>query len=379
MRIGIEARSLQVAHYGVARFLINVMLNCLEAEGSNEYILYVSEAIPPAEAPIPESERLRYSVLKAKPSIAWRHLALPLRMRKDGCDLHFSPSYFVPMLKVCPEVVAVHDITFKVHPEWFSEDKRMLFDEIFWRRVAKAEALITVSEYSKGDLIEYLGVAADRIRVIYPGVEAHFRPVEDEAALRAVTEKHGVAREFVLSVGALHTRRNIPRLLEALARIERDTSTTVDVVVVGTQAPFSPRVDVPALAREAGLRGKIVVIDYVSEDELVLLYNACTLLAYPSLYEGFGLPVLEAMACGAPVVCSNVTSIPEVAGDAALYFDPHDVDDMVDKLGAAWGDAALRSRLSEAGKQRAGVFSWRRAGEELLSLFAEVTGKGDRR
>ncbi len=378
MRVGVEARSLQVAHYGVARYLTNLLTNCLEADDRNSYILYLSESLPRDSLPIPAGERLQYSVLKARPSIAWRHLRLPLQMRRDKCDLHFSPSYFVPMLKVCPEVVAVYDITFKVHPEWFSEDKRMRFDEIFWKRVARSDALITSSEYSKRDLVEYLRVRPEKVHVIYPGTEAHFRPLGDGIDRDLLRAKFGVTGEFVLSVGALHTRRNIPRLMEALARIEKEASTAIDVVVVGMQAPFSPAVDVPALAGEAGLRGKVAVFDYVSEEELVLLYNACTLLAYPSLYEGFGLPVLEAMACGAPVVCSNVTSIPEVAGDAALYFDPYDVDDMVVKLGRAWGDAALRSRLSEAGIEQAASFSWRRAGAELLALFDAVTGKGDR-
>jgi glycosyltransferase involved in cell wall biosynthesis len=370
--IGVEARTLQVAHYGVARYLNNILENCLEIEGGHRYLMYLSEDVDTSTLPVPEQERLHYSVLRAKPSIIWRHLRLPLQMRKDGCDLHFSPSYFVPLLKVCPYVVAVFDITFKVHPEWFAQDKRMLFDAIFWRKVAKAEAIITSSEYSKQDLIAYLGVGPERIRVIYPGVESHFRPLRDEANLDRIRTKYGMGDEFILTVGALHTRRNVPRLLQALARIESDSGRPQDILFVGSQAPFSPPIDVAALAREAGLQGKTGVVDYVAEEDLVRLYNACTLLAYPSLYEGFGLPVLEALACGTPVVCSNVTSIPEVAGDAALYFDPYNVDDMVVALGTALHDPALRDRLGRAGIERAGLFSWRAAAESTLALFDEV-------
>ncbi len=372
MLIGVEARTLQVAHYGVARYLNNILASCLELDERNRYLLYVSEPVPASEMPVPEGERLHYRVLGAHPSILWRHLRLPLQMRRDGCDLHFSPSYFVPLWKVCPYVVAVFDITFKVHPEWFSRDKRMKFDTIFWRKVASSEAIITSSEYSKRDLMAYLDIPPERIRVVYPGVEGKFHPRREETGLDAVRAKYGLGDVFVLCVGALHTRRNLPRLTQALARVERGAGRSVDLLVVGSQAPFSPPVDVPGLASQAGLQGRAIVVDYVSEEDLVLLYNACTLLAYPSLYEGFGLPVLEAMACGTPVVCSNVTSIPEVAGEAALYFDPENVDDMVDALGRALTDSALRERLVKAGIRRATKFSWRQAAGELLALFGEV-------
>ncbi len=372
MRIGVDARTLQVARYGVARYLTNILTHCLELDERNEYILYLSEAMPPADFPIPEGSRLSYSVLQARPSILWRHVALPLQMRKDQCDLHFSPSYFVPMLKVCPHVVVVHDISFKAHPEWFAKDKRMFFDGIFWRKVAKAEAIITVSEYSKAEIVKHLGVDADRIRVILEDAESGFIPLRDQARLSAVKEKYGLPQDFVLTVGALHTRRNVPRLFEALARLEKETGSPVDVVVVGSQAPFSPVVNIAELAGQYGLRGRVLHLDYISEEDLVLLYNACTMLAYPSLYEGFGLPVLEALACGTPVACSNVTSIPEVAGDAALYFDPYDTDDMAKVLGQVWSEPARREELSRAGIDRASAFSWREASRELLEVFDQV-------
>lgn len=372
MRIGVDARTLQATRYGVARYLTNILINCLELDERNEYILYLSASMPPADYPIPEGDRLRYSVLHARPSILWRHLALPLQMHKDKCDLHFSPSYFVPMLKVCPYVVVVHDISFKAHPEWFAKDKRMIFDGIFWRKVAKAEAIVTVSEYSKTEIIKHLGVDEDRIRVILEDAGGNFIPLREEVQLSAVKERYGLPRDFVLTVGALHTRRNIPRLLEALARLEAETNSPIDVLVVGSQAPFSPPVDIAEIASQVGLRGRALHVDYISEEDLVLLYNACTMLAYPSLYEGFGLPVLEALACGTPVACSNVTSIPEVAGNAALYFDPCDIDDMAKALGQVWNEPDRRDELRKAGLERASLFSWREASRELLSLFGEV-------
>ncbi len=375
MRIGVEARTLQEARYGVARYLTNILTSCLELDEDNEYILYLSEPIPRSNLPIPEGNRVRYSIIQARPSILWRHWALPMQMRRDKCDLHFSPSYFVPLLKVCPDVVVVHDISFKAHPEWFAKDRRMIFDSIFWRKVMKADAIVTVSQYSKEEIVKHLQVDPDKIRVILESADNKFVPLRDEGRLSLVKEKYGLPQDFVLTVGALHTRRNVPRLLAALACLEKKIGSPVNLLIIGSQAPFSPIVDISVLADEAGLRGKVLHIDYVSEEDLLLLYNAGTMLAYPSLYEGFGLPVLEAMACGLPVACSNVTSLPEVAGSAALYFNPYDIDEMAAVIGQIWNEPRRRSEMSCAGIEQASCFSWRRAASELLMLFGEVQAR----
>ncbi len=372
MKIGVEARTLEGARHGVARYLANLLSEMVELEGPNEYLLY--SRMPLAPEGLPADPRVTYRVIRAKPSILWRHARLPREMKRDGCDLHYSPSYFVPLIKVCPNVVVVHDITFKVHPEWFAKDRRFLFDDIFWRKVAGSEAIITVSEHSKRDVVEILGVAPEKVRVIYEAADPAFRPVEDTALLAGVREKYGLAEEFILHVGALHTRRNIPRLLQAAARAEVELDRNLDILFVGSQASFSPIVDIPALAREAGLRGRTGQAEYITDGDLLLLYNAASMLAYPSLYEGFGLPALEAMACGTVVACSNVTSLPEVAGEAALYFDPLDVDSISEALVRGLRDTALRAHLREAGIKRAAGFSWKRAAGETLAVFQEVAG-----
>ena len=369
MRIGIEGRTLQGERYGVARYLSGVMRNLVQLEGEDEYIVYLSAPIVPLDF---SSPRLRLEVLGRAPGLTWRHLRLPMAMRRDGVDLHYSPSYFLPLVKVCPAVVVVHDITFKVHPEWFAADRRFLFDSLFWREVKRAERILTVSEYSKGDIARVLGVEPSRITVVHGAADDFFRPVRDESRLAEVRDRYGLAPGFVFTAGAIHTRRNLERLIEAVAAASRGLGKDLQLFILGTPAPFTPPVDIWGTARRCGMENRLTHMEYVSEEDLLLLYNACGLFAYPSLYEGFGLPVIEAMACGTPVACSNVTSLPEVGGEAALYFDPLSVEEMAECITRIAGDDMLREELGRAGPERAATFSWRRAAEETHRVFHEV-------
>lgn len=371
MIVGIEGRTLQGRRYGVARYLVNLLRELVALEGDEEYILYLSRPIDPLPF---NSSRLRERVLTRAPGLTWRHLKLPLAMRRDGVDLHFSPSYFLPLLKVCPAVVTVHDLTFKVHPEWFAADRRFLFDDLFWREVRRAERIITVSEHSKRDIVEILGVDPSRVSVIPGAPEGHFQPLRDKERLDAVRQRYGLRPGFLFTVGSIHTRRNLERLIQAVSLAGREAGGEPQLLILGTPAPFTPPVDIWGTARRCGMEGRVIHLEYVTEEELLCLYNACGLFVYPSLYEGFGLPVVEAMACGAPVACARATSLPEVAGEAAAYFDPLDVEDMARVLASLLTDHEEQERLSRAGVERAAGFSWRRAAEQTLRVFREAAG-----
>jgi glycosyltransferase involved in cell wall biosynthesis len=369
MIIGVEGRTLQGERYGVARYLVNLLRHMVEIGKDNRYIIYLSEPIEPLGFSSPD---LEFKVLSRAPSITWRHLRLPLAMRHDGVDLHFSPSYFLPLVKVCPSVVVVHDITFKVHPEWFVKDRRFRFDELFWREVKRADGIITVSEHSKGDIVRILGVEPSHVTVIPEAADEFFHPVKDESRLEKVRERYGLSQGFLFTAGAIHTRRNLERLIEAVAEASRRLDTELELLILGMPAPFSPPVDIEGTARHCGMEDRIVQVEFVSDQDLLLCYNACGLFVYPSLYEGFGLPVIEAMACGTPVACSDVTSLPEVAGDAVVYFDPTKVEEIADAIVRIQSDGVLQQELREAGIERASSFSWRRAAQETLEVFARI-------
>jgi glycosyltransferase involved in cell wall biosynthesis len=371
MKIGIEGRTLQGERYGVARYLYNILRYLVEIEGDDEYIVYLSKPITPLDF---SSENLDFRVLGHAPGLSWRHLRLPLAMWRDRVDVHFSPSYFLPLIKVCPSLVVVHDLTFKVHPEWFKEDPRFRFDKLFWREVKRAERIVTVSEHSKKDIASILGVEPPRVVVIPGAADDHFHPVKEEERLADVRARYGLAPDFLFTAGAIHTRRNLERLIEAVSIASRASHKELELLILGTTAPFTPPVDIEGTARLCGMEERMIHVEYVNEEDLLLLYNACGLFVYPSIYEGFGLPVIEAMACGTPVACSNVTSLPEVAGEAALYFDPLSVEEMAGAIAKAVQDEKLRDELSRAGRERASTFSWKKAAERMHDVFREVLG-----
>jgi len=371
LRIGIEGRALQGERYGVARYLANLVQRMVEIDESHCYIIYHSAPVKPLEIPSPA---LEYRLIKMRPSLLWRHLRLPLAMRQDHIDLHFSPSYFLPLIKVCPYVVVVHDLIIKAHPQWFAADRRFRFDDFFWREVRKAERIITVSEYSKGDVVRFLKVDPAKVAVIHEAADDAFRPTNDTASLTKIRGKYGLPENFIFTVGAIHTRRNLERLIQAVSLAERGLGQNLTLLILGSPAPFSPPVDIWGVAHRCGLDGRVLNMGYLADEELRLLYNACGLFIYPSLYEGFGLPVIEAMACGAPVACSGVTSLPEVAGEAAVFFDPTSVEEMAETIVSVLGDDRLRKKLTEAGIKRASCFSWYKAARETLEVFEEAVG-----
>jgi glycosyltransferase involved in cell wall biosynthesis len=278
MKIGVEGRTLQGKRYGVARYLINVLKHLVQI-GDDEYIIYLSESIDPLDF---SSPHLDFEILGFAPSLLWRHLRLPLAMRKEGIDLHFSPSYFLPLIKVCPSVVAVFDITFKVHPEWFGKDRRFIFDDIFWREVKRAERIVTTSEHSRGDIVKTLGVDPERITVIPAAADDIFRPVHEEGRLEELRDRLGLSEGFLFTAGSIHTRRNLERLIEAVAEASRRLGTDLQLLILGTTAPFTPPVDIWGTARRCGMESRIVHVEYVSEEELLLLYNACGMFVYLS-------------------------------------------------------------------------------------------------
>lgn len=372
MRIGIEGRTLQGRRYGVARYTLNLLRNFVEIDPGSEYVVYLSGEIEPLGLH-GGGPRLEVIADGGVP-LLWRHVRLPAAMRRDRVDVHFSPSYFLPALKVCPYVDVVHDLSFLAHPEWFARDRRMMFDGLFWRFVRRAERIITVSEHSKGDIVRFLGVDPGRITVIYEAADERFAPVADERALASVRRRYGLEEGFLFTAGSIHTRRNLERLIEAVGGAGRLLGGAPSLFILGTPAGFSPPVDIAGAAASAGLESRVTVREYVPEEDMLLLYNACGMFVYPSIYEGFGLPVIEAMACGAPVACSRATSLPEVGGDAVEYFDPLDVEEMADTIARVLGDSSLRERLSAAGPGRASSFSWRRAAEETLAVLREAAG-----
>ena len=299
---------------------------------------------------------------------------LAMRCREDRPDL-LHVQYTAPLACPVPVVVSVHDVSFLEHPEYFTRDRAMQLQFTVRRTVYRASRILTGSEFSKSSILKVYGdLDEDKVVVVPNAAAGEFRPVPRDSAVAAVRERFGIHGPFVLSVGDLQPRKNQIGLIRAFARLVRAyPQLKQNLVLAGKETWFADQVH--RAARESGVADRIQFCGFVSDTDLLQLYNACDLFVFPSFYEGFGLPALEAMACGRSVVCSHTSALPEVVDGAAILFDPYALDEIVRALADLLLDPELRARMERLGLQRAAHFSWQKTAQRTLDVFHDVLDK----
>jgi glycosyltransferase involved in cell wall biosynthesis len=297
----------------------------------------------------------------------WTVRRLAAEMRRDPPDLLFVPSHVIP--PVHPRsVVTIHDLGYLAEPNSHPPTQRAQLDWTTRWNVRASAGLIAVSESTKQDLIEHLDVDPARIRTVYHGVSSHFAPAP-EAEIEAIRRKFELGPSVVLAVGTLQPRKNLVRLIQAFERLATQAP---EVQLVLSGAPGWKFQQILHRATASPFHKRIKHIDYIPDAELPALYSSGAVLAFPSLYEGFGLPALEAMACGTPVVAANRSSLPEICGDAALLVDPFDAASIADGIERVLGDEDRRNELIERGFRRAGEFRWKDSAEKTLAFLRSI-------
>ena len=296
---------------------------------------------------------------------------LSMKLRQDRPDL-VHVQYTAPVACSVPVVVSVHDVSFLEHPEYFAKGRARQLRWTVRRTVDRAARVLTVSEFSRRAILRVYGhLDEDKVVVAHNAAGAEFRPVSARAAQAAVSERFSLGRPFLLSVGDLQPRKNQIGLIRAFAELVRACpQLRHDLVLAGKPTWFADQVQ--NAARESGVADRIRLLGFVSDSDLLQLYNACDVFVFPSFYEGFGLPALEAMACGRAVACSNASALPEVVDSAAILFDPYRIDEMVHAMKDLLVDAELRARMGRLGLQRAADFSWQKTANAILDVFREV-------
>lgn len=306
--------------------------------------------------------------------LAWHQAALPRFLRGRGNGVFYSTTIDGMIAPVCPQVVTVHDLIPLIHPE-SGPRLRYHFRYVVPRIVRASAAIIAMSEATRRDLARLYAIPPERVHVVHQGYRAAvFNPGAGERSA-AVRARFGLGR-YLLATADGRSYKNIPRVLEALARLGRED---LQLALVGRTS--RKEVDLPALAERLGIGARVRFLGFVSDEELAALYAGAEAFVFPSLYEGFGIPPLEAMACGCPVIVSDRASLPEVCGEAAIYVDPDRVDAIAEAMGRVVAEPALRAGLRERGLERAAQFSYRQAAGEILSVLRGVAadGRGERR
>ena len=368
MKIGIDARAaIWYRGTGIGTYTYQIIKNLSHIDKVNNYrIFWPGNASKDFLEP---SENFDFDVVGVTKDKFWEEIHIPARLADDKVDVYHVPQNGIglPTKKTCPQVVTVHDLIPYVYPETVGRGYLKIFLHEMPRIVEQADRIITVSEHSKGDLRRYFNLPDQKIDVIYEAAEDIYRPMDKEACRASVRERYGLDRKFILYIGGFSPRKNVPGLIRAYHKIMKDLPEEVVLAIVGKRVRAFE--ELTNVVEELGLKDRVIFTGFAPTEHLPVFYNAASLFVYPSFYEGFGLPPLEAMACGTPVIASNVSSIPEAVGDAALTVDPKDMNGLAQAMFDALSDPALSAELIRRGLQRSNSFTWTKAAEQTLASY----------
>ncbi len=373
MRIGIDLTTIWRPATGTENLAIEMTRALLRADQRNEYVLFFAKEIHPRFAEF--TKRFDAIVTRRSNELFLKNLWLPRVAAAAKLDYMHFPAFPPPWRFPCPSGWTLPDATPWLYPETMKLKSRWYYKILGGRAVATGRLLITDTEASREDIVRHLGARQEQVHVIYPGLRSIFHVSHDSAAFESVRRRYCLPERFVLFVGTIEPRKNLRRILSAFRMLKADRDFQPSLVIVGRKGwLYNP---IFSELSRGGLAQHVHVTGYVHDRDLVTLYNMARLLVFPSLYEGFGFPCIEAMACGCPVVTSSRGALREVSGGFAVHADPEDVTAIADGIWQVDSDDLLRQKLITDGFQRAASFSWDRYAEQFLSVLKRGVPEGN--
>jgi glycosyltransferase involved in cell wall biosynthesis len=372
MKIAIDARKWR--DYGIGTYVRNVVRHLAQIDRETTYLLFCNAADESALRDLAENF---VPVVDSSAGYGLReHVSLPLKLRSLGAELLHSPHYVRPLLCTIPSVVTIHDCIHLLFPQYLPN--RMAFRYarfVMGSAIRNSSIVFTVSEASRADILRfYPSTDPAKVHVVPNAIDAELLVDPGEAERERVRERYQIRGRFVLFAGNVKPHKNLERLIRAFARVRcQEGNEDLRLVLIGDDV--SRYASLRRTADEAGVRQEVRFFGFVPHETLAALYRMATVFAFPSLYEGFGLPPLEAMACGTPVVTSRISSLPEVVGDGALLVDPYNEDDIAQGIARVLDDEDLRARLVERGLERAASYSWARSVRQIHAGYLKALGR----
>ena len=365
--IGIDARKL--TDFGIGTYIQNLVRALAEADRENQYVLFVGASHDGLLDGLPDNFRL---VVERSPVYSVRELfALSWRLFRRRLDLYHATHYVLPAYVPCKAVVTIHDIIHLLYPQFLPGPLAFLYAQRMIRRsLVRGDQIIAGSQNTKADLMEYFEVTGSKIQVVYYGVSRRFSERMPEDELRERLSKYGVEPGYALFVGNPKPHKNLDNVVKAFARAHEVGSIDGRLVCVGNRESRDFKIRVRA--EQLGIGDRVSLLGHVPEDDLRALYQGAVLFLYPTLYEGFGLPVIEAMASGVPVITSNSSALKEVAEGYAMLVDPHDVEQMAREIARCLEDPEHRAALAKLGPPQAEDFRWSRTAQRTLEIYDKV-------
>lgn len=374
MRILVEYTAAIAQGAGIGRYTRSLVDALGRVDKDDDITLFSAER-PTHERGFPAARRFRTVIGpldNRRMTILWHRLGAPLPIETFAgrADVLHAPDFSLPPTLGARTVVTIHDLAFMTHPECAVPALRAYLNRVVPRAARRADQIIAVSQRTADDLVELLGVEPKKITVIHLGVDPSVQRVEDADRLSAAVTRYGLRRPFVLAVGTIEPRKNFARLIEAFSLAKERIGGPAQLVIAGRKGWLYD--DVFQAVDRLGVRDDVRFLDYIPDGDLPTLYSLAAVVAMPSLYEGFGIPIVEAMACGAPVVASSAGSLPEIVGDAGLLAAPADVDALADALTRAVSDETLRAQMIARGRVRAQRFDWDEAARQHVAVYHAV-------
>ncbi len=370
MRIGIDARKLH--DFGIGTYIRNLLRHLARIDHETEYVLFCRPGDRPSLGALGENFRAvaetagNYSVAE--------QLRVPLALRREGVTLFHAPHYVLPPLVACPSVVTIHDCIHLMFPQYLPNRLAHTYARISISLAARrATRVLTVSESSKRDILRFVDASPEKIDVIYNAYDERFAVEPREEDVVRVRERYQLHDEFVLYAGNVKPHKNLERLIQAFDLVRRRGLDHLKLVLIGDE--ISKYAALRRAVHRHQLHKYVRFLGYLPETTLAVMYRLAGVFVFPSLYEGFGLPPLEAMASGTPVVTSNVSSLPEVAGDAAVLVDPYDPTAIADGIYRVLTDESLRRSLRQRGLTRASQFSWEASVRRVHDIYHHIGGE----
>jgi len=381
MRIGIDIRSLiEKTPSGVSEYTTQILKGLMRLDKKNQYLLFYNSWHSPSSKLL---DLLKCSNVSFKifhwPNKLFNSCITLFDFPKldellGNVDLLFIPNLnFIAWSKKCKKMITVHDLSFERYPSFYSSKGR------YWHKITKpkkifyeADKIIAVSENTKNDLIDLYGIDTNKIKVIYSGINSDFFKVLDQNVLRVIKEKYKIIKPYIFTLSNLEPRKNIESLILASEYLKRKYKIDYQFIIAGGEA-WTQNKKIYDLAKKSYISNEIKFLGYIPAEDKMALYQAASIFIYPSFYEGFGFPPLEAMASGVPVICSDSSSLPEIVSNTALLFDPYDINQLAETIHQVLTDDNLKRNLIEKGKEQVKSFSWEKTARETLELFKEVT------
>ncbi len=372
MRIGIDYTSAARQRGGIGRYTRELVSTLLALSDEHQYTLFAAVGGLSSEDWTPVNQRGNVRIRAVPFSDDWLarlwhrlRLPIPVELITGPLDLFYSPDFTLPpTLGATKRLLTVHDLSFVHHPDAFVPSLQRYLQRVVPRSIDQADLVLADSAHTRNDLIALFDVAPAEVTVIYPGVDSRFQPEPVPGERRRLRERYSIGdKPYVLSVGTLQPRKNYGHLIRGFVRFQADIGSEMELLIAGGRGWLYEDI-----VREVEKHDGVRLLGFVEDEDLPALYRGADLFALTSLYEGFGLPVLEAMACGTPTICSNTSSLPEVAGDGALLIDPLNPSELTEALMQMVEDKDLRERMVSRGLAQAANFTWERSARDLLDV-----------